>query len=70
MNVASAFDKSFEDALQKVGYIPNDGWSEVAGCTFDFDLDSADPRVEIIIHEWVGKDKPPIFWGGWERYKL
>ena len=49
MNVASAFDKSFQDALQKAGVLHNDGWKDVINATFDFQVDKDDPRVEIEI---------------------
>lgn len=51
MNLFSAFDKSFEDALQKTGVIKNDGWNDVINATQDFDIDKNDPRVEVIIEE-------------------
>ena len=51
MNIASAFDKSFQDALQKVGLIRNDGWNEVYNATYDFAIDKTDPRVEVCIEE-------------------
>ena len=51
MNIASAFDKSFEDALQKCGLIDNDGWNNVLNATFEFYIDKENPRVEITITE-------------------
>jgi len=51
MNVASAADKSFEDALQKVGKIKNDGWNDVLNATFEFHIDKKNPRIEITITE-------------------
>lgn len=51
MNIFSAFDKSFEDALQKVGVLKNDGWNDVINTTADFEIDKKDPRVEVIIEE-------------------
>ena len=51
MNIASAFDKSFQDALQKTGKIANDGWNEVLNATFEFHIDKANPRVEVEIRE-------------------
>lgn len=64
MNVASAFDKSFQDALQKVGLIENDGWKEVVGVTFDFAIDAEEPRVAVCIEEVY--EEPPE-WPGWEK---
>jgi len=51
MNIASAFDKSFEDALQKCGLIANDGWNDVLNATFEFHVDKENPRIEITITE-------------------
>jgi len=51
MNIASAFDKSFLDALQKVGMLHNDGFDDVVGFTFDWEVDNKNPRVEVVIRE-------------------
>lgn len=51
MNIFSACDKSFEDALQKCKVIKNDGWNEIRNVTHDFFVDVNDPRVVIIIEE-------------------
>lgn len=51
MNILSAFDKSFQDALQKIGVIKNDGWNDVINTTHCFRIDRLDPRVEVIIEE-------------------
>ena len=51
MNIASATDKSFQDALQLCGVIKNDGWDDVINCTFDFKLDRENPRTEVTITE-------------------
>ena len=51
MNILTAFDKSFQDALQKVGVIKNDGWNDVINITPDFGIDKLDPRIEVIIEE-------------------
>ena len=64
MNVGSAFDKAFCDALQKTGNLLNDGWNEILGCTFDYAVDAKNPRVEIVIIE---TDHEPVMWRGWER---
>ena len=55
MNIASAADKSFEDALQKCGFIRNDGFNDVLNATFDFYIDKENPRIEITITE-IQKD--------------
>lgn len=51
MNIATAFDKSFEDALQEIKAISNDGWDDVMGATFEFDIDKNNPRIEVVIEE-------------------
>lgn len=51
MNIASATDKSFQDALQTCGVLDNDGWNEVVNCTFNFYIDKENPRTEITIKE-------------------
>lgn len=51
MNVASAFIKSFEDALQKQKVIKNDGWNDVLTPTLEFEIDRKNPRVEVVIKE-------------------
>lgn len=54
MNVASAFVKSFEDALQKCGVIDNDGWDDVLTPVFEFYIDKDNPRIEVYIKEERG----------------
>ena len=51
MNIASATDKSFQDALQKCDIIKNDGWDDVINCTFSFYIDRENPRTEVTITE-------------------
>ena len=51
MNVASAFIKSFEDALQKCRVLKNDGWDDVLTPTLAFEIDKQKPRVEVTIEE-------------------
>ena len=51
MNVASAFIKSFEDALQKQKVIKNDGWNDVLTPTLEFEIDRKNPRVEVVVKE-------------------
>lgn len=51
MNVASAFIKSFEDALQECKVIKNDGYDDVLTPELAFAVDRINPRVEIIICE-------------------
>lgn len=51
MNTASAFIKSFEDALQKCNIICDDGYDDVLTPTLEFSIDKQNPRVEVIIEE-------------------
>lgn len=51
MNVASAFEKSFSDALQECNIIKNDGWDDILNVTYDFHIDKDNPRVEVAIME-------------------
>lgn len=51
MNLLSAIDKSFEDALQKCGVIDNDGWNDIENITHSFCVDRQNPRVEIVVEE-------------------
>ena len=47
-----AFAKKFIlDAMQEVGIIENDGWSQIAGFIDDYKVDKNNPRVEIELHE-------------------
>lgn len=55
MNIASATDKSFQDALQRCGVLKNDGWDDVINCTFDFYVDRENPRTEVKITEIEGE---------------
>lgn len=51
MNIGSAFDKCFCDALQKSGILSNDKWDCILNAHFEFDIDSKNPRVEVTIVE-------------------
>ena len=50
-NYASAFIKSFEDALQQCNVIKNDTYDLVLDYTIHFEVDTKNPRVEVVIHE-------------------
>lgn len=50
-NVASAFIKSFEDALQQKKVISNDNPTFLKGYTTDFALDRNNPRTLVAIEE-------------------
>lgn len=66
MNMGSAIDKAFCDALQKCGKLKNDGWNDVLGATFDYAIDRNNPRVEIAIQEVT---EEPDHWEGWDNGK-
>ena len=54
MNLASCLDKCFCDAIHKykdLKMIPGDGWNDIVDISFDFDVDSDNPRAEIYITE-------------------
>jgi len=50
-NVSSWGRKVIQDALVEGGYLPNDGWKNIAGFSDDFAVDKADPRIEVDIEE-------------------
>ena len=50
-NIAGYFHKIFQDALVQAGVIENDGWKNITGFSDDFDVDKANPRIEIEIEE-------------------
>jgi Holliday junction resolvase RusA-like endonuclease len=50
-NCASMATKVIEDALQTCGVITNDGWENIAGYSQEFDVDKANPRIEVTITE-------------------
>lgn len=50
-NIHGFCEKVFEDALQTVGAITNDGWQQIRNITTEFDVDEKHPRVEITITE-------------------
>ena len=39
------------DGLQEAGYLKNDGWSQLGSVTHRFEVDKANPRVEVEILE-------------------
>lgn len=53
-NIFSFADKVFEDALQKCGVIPNDGWSQIENFTHEFYIDKDNPRIEVVLEEIDG----------------
>jgi Holliday junction resolvase RusA-like endonuclease len=50
-NLYSATEKSFLDALQSCKCLKNDGWNEVFDSVFHSEVDTRNPRVEVIIEE-------------------
>ena len=50
-NLGSCLDKCFCDAMQTMKILKNDGWNDIVALKFDYDIDSKDPRAEIIITE-------------------
>ena len=54
-NLYSATEKSFLDALQSCKNIKNDGFNEVLDSVFHTEVDSINPRIEVIIEEVEGE---------------
>lgn len=50
-NLGSCLDKCFCDALQTLKVLTNDGWSDITNLSFDYDIDTVNPRAEITITE-------------------
>lgn len=48
-NIDGYFRKCFMDALVKTGNLPDDGWKYIAGYSSSYEIDKADPRIEITI---------------------
>ncbi len=56
-NIFSFADKVFEDALQAVGFIPNDNWCWISKIESpDFFVDSKNPRIEVTMTEVEWED--------------
>ena len=53
-NLGSCLDKCFCDAMQTLKILKNDGWNDIVKIAFDYDIDSKNPRAEIIITELDG----------------
>lgn len=53
-NLGSCLDKCFCDALQTMKILHNDGWNDIVALKFDYDVDSKNPRAEIVITELDG----------------
>ena len=50
-NIASFGMKVIQDSLVKTKVLENDNWKCIKGFTCDFEVDSKNPRIEIIIKE-------------------
>lgn len=50
-NIHAFCQKVFEDCLQDVGALNNDGFTDIRNFTVEFDVDSKNPRIEITITE-------------------
>ena len=53
-NLGSCLDKCFCDAFQTLKILRNDGWNDIVKIDFDYDIDSKNPRAEIVITELDG----------------
>ena len=51
-NISGYFHKIFQDALVQAGCIENDGWKTIKGMTDYFEVDKANPRIEVFIQEF------------------
>lgn len=51
-NLGSCLDKCFCDALQTMKILKNDGWNDIIKLSFDYDVDTKNPRAEIEITEY------------------
>lgn len=49
-----AVAKSFNDSLQKLKLLSNDGWGEVLDSTFTTRVDKNEPRIEVTIRDSEG----------------
>ena len=54
MNLGSCLDKCFCDAMQTLKILKNDGFDDIVKIGFDYDVDTRNPRAEIIITELDG----------------
>lgn len=46
-NISAFGRKVIQDALVKGGWLPNDGWAQIAGFTDEFKVDKLRPRIEV-----------------------
>lgn len=59
-NIAAG-KKFILDGLVEAGVLENDGWKQISGWEERWEIDKANPRVEIIIE---GVEQMPLFEGG------
>lgn len=50
-NVSSFGRKVIQDALVQCGVLKDDGWNYVVGFSDSFEVDSKNPRIEVLIKE-------------------
>lgn len=50
-NISSFGRKVIQDALVKTKVLQNDGWKNVIGFSDEFDVDTKNPRIEVLIKE-------------------
>ena len=50
-NISSFGRKVIQDALVKTKVLQNDGWKNVIGFSDEFDVDTKNPRIEVLIEE-------------------
>ena len=51
MNIISAFDKSFCDALQTAKVLENDGYNDIVKTDWEMHVDKDNPRILVTIKE-------------------
>ena len=50
-NISSFGRKVIQDALVNEGVLKNDGWEHIVGFSDRFDVDTQNPRIEVLIRE-------------------
>jgi len=50
-NISSFGRKVIQDALVNKGVLKNDGWEHIVGFSDRFDVDTQNPRIEVLIRE-------------------
>lgn len=57
-NVSSFGRKVIQDALVDTGVLVDDGWQYVVGFSDRFEVDKENPRIEVLIKEVGGEERP------------